>query len=258
MFTSIDDRIPIKQLIASQIEDAILSKKYVPGSKLPSENELCEQFNVSRTSVREALQILVAHGLITVEKGKGIFVNRITSESVVNPLEKYLRLKLDRHYVLDFVHARQMIEPTIAYQAALNHDIDDIMKLQESIDKLAVCESKPTIIAQYDMMFHQTLAEATKNIIIPILIRPIHNMMPELKTKVVANVDDAREKAVEWHLKILTAVKNGDANEAYNCMVEHLKIAEEHASKMIAKQNNEDELIEIDKHDNNETGEKNG
>ncbi len=101
MFNSIEARVPIKQLIASEIEDAILTKKYLPGAKLPSENELCAQFNVSRTSVREALQVLSAHGLITVEKGKGIFVNRITSESVINPFEKYLKQRLARQTRLD-------------------------------------------------------------------------------------------------------------------------------------------------------------
>ena len=67
-------RISIKEIIASQIEEAILGKKYLPGSKLPSENELCKMFGVSRTSVREAIQILHGHGLVSIEKGKGIFV----------------------------------------------------------------------------------------------------------------------------------------------------------------------------------------
>ncbi|MFC2084543.1 FadR/GntR family transcriptional regulator [Bacteroidota bacterium] len=229
MFTSLGERIPIKQIIVSEIEDAILTKKYLPGSKLPSENELCAQFNVSRTSVREALQILSAHGLITVEKGKGIFVNRITSESVVNPLEKYLKQSLDRNYVLDLVHARQILEPAIAKEASLNHDEEDIERLVHNIDMLKTCDGGYQELANIDMLFHQDLARATKNVVVPLLLKPIHNLLPELKSRVYATVDDAKDSAVTWHSKILEAVKERDSQSAFDGMVEHLKIAERHA-----------------------------
>ncbi len=91
MFNPLDKRVSIKELIASQIEDAIFEKKYLPGSKLPSENELCNMFGVSRTSVREAIQVLQAHGLVSIEKGKGIFVKSISSESVSNNILKVFR-----------------------------------------------------------------------------------------------------------------------------------------------------------------------
>ena len=55
IFSPLESRESISKLISAQIENAIFEKKYLPGSKLPSENELCEQFGVSRTSVREAL-----------------------------------------------------------------------------------------------------------------------------------------------------------------------------------------------------------
>ena len=239
MFTSLGDRIPIKQMIATQIEDAILSKSYLPGSKLPSENELCAQFNASRTSVREALQILSAHGLITIEKGKGIFVNKITSESVINPLEKYLKLKLDRNYVIDLVKTRQMIEPTIARDAALNYNEKDLSELKQNVEELNNCNGDYQQLAQLDVEFHQLLAKATQNEIIPLLIRPLHNMMPQLKSAVYATINQAKGSALEWHEKILNAVEARDAESAYNFMVEHLKIAEEHARKVLATHENE-------------------
>ncbi|MBN1302079.1 MAG: FadR family transcriptional regulator [Melioribacteraceae bacterium] len=229
MFNSIDERIPIKQIIASQIEDAILTKQYAPGDRLPSENELCEQFNVSRTSVREALQVLSAHGLITIEKGRGIFVNRITSESVVNPLEKYLKLNLSKNYIIDLVNARQMIEPSIAKDASIHHDAEDIHLMKVNIEQLKNHSGGFEVLAELDMEFHQLLARATKNKVIPLLITPIHNLMPQLKSAVYANVNDAKESAVEWHTKILNAVEQRDGEKAFNCMVEHLKIAEKHA-----------------------------
>jgi GntR family transcriptional regulator, transcriptional repressor for pyruvate dehydrogenase complex len=242
MFNSIKDRVPIKQIITSQIEDAILSKKYLPGSKLPTENELCAQFNVSRTSVREALQTLSAHGLITVEKGKGIFVNRINSESVTNPLAKYLKQHLDRHTVTDIVRARQMIEPLIAQNAALNHTDKDIESLENDILQMEKSTKGFNELVELDMRFHYNLSLATKNQVIPLLLKVIQGLLPGLKSQVYANVDDAKEAAIIWHSKILDAVKQRNAELAYQSMVEHLEKAEEHAEQVLLLKETEDEI----------------
>jgi len=238
MFKPIQDRTPIKELIAKQIEEAILAKKFLPDEKLPSENELATQFSASRTSVRETSQNLAAQGLIRVEKGKGIFVNHITSETVVTPLAKYLRLRLDRNYVLDLVHARQIIEPAIAREAALNHEEKDIAALESAIDKLRNSNGGYLELAQLDMEFHQDLARATRNLVVPMLLKPIHALLPDLKSTVYANVDEAKESAVEWHGNILRAVKERNPEESAEMMIEHLKIAEKHAEMILKNKNN--------------------
>jgi GntR family transcriptional repressor for pyruvate dehydrogenase complex len=245
MFNSIETRVSIKQLIASQIEDAILTKKYLPGSKLPSESELCEQFNVSRTSVREALQILYAHGLITVEKGKGMFVNRITSESVINPFEKYLKQRLDRHTVTDLVRVRQMIEPSIAKQAALHRTDQDLANMENDIKNMEKCTEGYMELVDLDMMFHQHLAASTQNQVVPLILKVIQGILPELKSQVYVNVEDAKEAAIVWHLKIFNAVKAGNAEKAFKSMVEHLAKAEEHANKVLQLEETETEKGEI-------------
>ena len=133
MFNPLNERVSIKELIASQIEDAILEKKYLPGNKLPSENELCQMFGVSRTSVREAVQILQAQGMVSIEKGKGIFVKNISSESVSLNILKFLEHRFQGDYFFDLIHARQIIEPGIAYLAAMNRTDEDLIKLEKDI-----------------------------------------------------------------------------------------------------------------------------
>lgn len=233
MFKQIETRVPLSKIISAQIEEAILTKKFEPGSKLPSELELCEQFGASRTSVREALQILSAHNLITIIKGKGIFVNKISSESVTSPLTKYLKMKLDRNYVLDLVHARQILEPAIASYAALNRTDEDLQKLEANLQALEAYEGDYLELAQLDMQFHMLLAKASKNSVIPLLLHPIHSMMPQVKSTIYASVDDAKGSAVIWHRKIFVEIVNQDATAAHKAMTEHLKIAEAHAEKAL-------------------------
>lgn len=242
MFKSLEERVPLKEIIVKQIEGAILNKKYLPGSKLPTETELGKQFGVSRTAVREAIQILSARGLIYVEKGRGIFVNKITSESVIDPFKNYLRLKLDKDSVLDLTHARQMIEPSIAREAAKNRKEEDIQILQKDILALENCGDNYEELAALDMLFHLDIAKATHNAVIPLIIQPVHSLLPKIKPYVYAKVEDSKESALVWHKKIFEDIIKSDGDAAFMDMMEHLRMAEKHARKVLEIENSIDIL----------------
>lgn len=235
MFNPLAERVSIKELIASQIEEAILNKEYLPGSKLPSENELCKMFGVSRTSVREAIQILNVQGLVKIEKGKGIFVKNISSESVSNSILKFLEHRFEGDYYFDLIHARQIIEPGIAYLAAMNRTDEDLVNLKEAIDNIAQNDGDPIKHGEYDMAFHMHLARASKNKLLPLLLKPIHKLMPSVKSKILTDVEEAKEAAVVWHTKIYEKIKNQDPDGARSAMVAHLKIAEKHIEQAVSK-----------------------
>jgi GntR family transcriptional repressor for pyruvate dehydrogenase complex len=233
LFTPVKNREPISKIIAFQIEKAILTKKFLPGSKISSELQMCKEFNVSRSSVREAIRSLTSQGLLKVIKGKGIFVNEISIESVTYPLHKYLTLKLEREYVLDVVRARQMIEPGVAYYAAINYSDEDMILLKNDIRDLKNCKGGYSELAKLDTLFHMHLAKASKSLILPILLEPIHKLNPDIKSFVYANVNDAKKMAVLWHKKIYDAVIKRNADKARKTMQEHLIIAEKHAELML-------------------------
>lgn len=211
-----------------KIEEAILVKKLPPGSKLPSEQELCNQFGVSRTAVREALRTLNGRGLVTSVKGTGVFVNNPSADTVTNPMHMYLHLRYEKTHVLDVIHARQMIEPAIAAAAALNYTEEDAIKLKRDLDDLINCSDEHTELSRLDMLFHLDIARASENPIVPLIIDPIHRLMPKIKSDVYGAVKDAKPSAVEWHTKILNAILQRDPRAAREAMEQHLRIAEEH------------------------------
>lgn len=234
MFNPLAERVSIKELIASQIEEAILNKKYLPGSKLPSENELCKIFGVSRTSVREAIQMLHVQGLVNIEKGKGIFVKNISSESVSNSILKFLEHRFEGDYYFDLIHARQIIEPGIAYLAAMNRTDEDLANLKEDIEDIAGNDGDPIKHGEYDMSFHMHLAQASQNKLLPLLLKPIHKLMPSVKSKILTDVKEAKEAAVVWHTKIYEKIKIQDPDGAKSAMIAHLAIAEKHIEKAVS------------------------
>lgn len=235
MFNPIAKRDHLSKIVALDIEKAILSKNYLANEKLPSEQDFCDQFGVSRTAVREALQTLSARGLIRIEKGRGAFVERLSAKTVTDPFYLFLELRRDKSYELDVLRARQLIEPPVAGLAALNHDVEDISKLKANLDLLSKSSKRVEEVAQIDMEFHILLAKATKNDIMPLILDPIHRLMPKIKVSILETVDNAKDSAYEWHSKILKQVLDRNDIGAYNAMKDHLEHAEQHMREMLRK-----------------------
>jgi GntR family transcriptional repressor for pyruvate dehydrogenase complex len=160
----------------------------------------------------------------------------MSADSVTAPMHLYLELTYDRNHVLDVVHARQVIEPPIAASAAAHHTDEDADRLWKDIDDLKACEDDFKQLASLDMRFHLNIARASENPIIPLILEPIHRLLPQIKSSVYASVDEAKESALIWHRKILDEIIARNAEGARLAMTEHLVIAEEHARRMLAVQ----------------------
>ncbi len=233
MFTPVGNRELLSIRVADEIEDAIENGKIQIGTKLPSEFELCSQFGVSRTAVREALRMLSAKGMISIEKGRGIFVRGLTSKHVTDPMHSYLKTKVGASYIIDIIEAREFLEPEIARGAAKNRNEEDLDKLRADVDAMKVFVGTPAEWAKLDMNFHLNIAQATQNNLLPLMLKPVFRLMPEIKSKIMSDVPEARESAIEWHSRILKAIEIGDPDLCYNEMKQHLVIAKEHAQKMM-------------------------
>lgn len=235
MFKQVGSKTLLSKSVEEQIEQAIQQRKLAPGHKLPTEMQLCSSFGVSRTVMREALRMLSARGLITIQKGKGMFIRDFSSSSVTDPMRLFLKLNYNRNHTLDVIHARQAIEPSIAAMAARNRKADDLTKLKSNLRELSQSRGGFEVLASLDREFHLLLAKASGNPIIPLVMEPIHKLMPQIKSSVYATVDDARESAVKYHGMIIESVERQDAEASKHRMEEHLKRAEEHALKMLAQ-----------------------
>ena len=235
IFSSIGDRTSLGQKVASKIEKAILSKELSLGDKLPSEHELCEQFEVSRTSVREAIRILSTQGIVQVEKGKGAFVKNLSSQSVIDGILKFYQQRLSGEYPLDLTRARKAIEPNIAYYAALNRTEKDLQKLEEHFRLEKENEEDLCLTFKYDMAFHIDLAYASKNKAFILMLKPLIQFKLEVEMK----VGDAPDNADLCHQQLLDAIIDRDAESAKKSMIEHLNNAEvEHSILISSKKAN--------------------
>jgi GntR family transcriptional repressor for pyruvate dehydrogenase complex len=235
IFTGITDKTPLSKKIADEIEKAILNKKLIVGDKLPSEHELCEQFGVSRTSVREAVKILITQDIVEVKKGHGIFVKSISPENITEGIIKFYRHMLNEEYAMDLIHARQALEPSIAYYAALNRSEEDLKIIEQNIILLKKHNKNPKKSAEFDLKFHDSLAVASRNNLFVFMMRPLHNLIPPIKSKIHKVLKGSTDLALEWHDKIFEAVKDKKPELAKLNMIEHLKIAEKQIKEVYEK-----------------------
>lgn len=233
MFRPVGNKELLSIRVADEIEAAIQKGKILIGEKLPSELELCNQFGVSRTAVREALRMLSAKGMISIEKGRGIFVRGLTSKNVTDPMHSYLKTKGGASYIIDIIEARYIIEPEIASKAAINRDDENIARMQKDIESMRNFHGKPEDLAKLDMDFHLSIAQATQNNLLPLMLKPVFRLMPEIKSRIITDVPEARDSAIEWHFKIMQVIIDQDSEKAYSLMKQHLGIARDHAEKMM-------------------------
>jgi GntR family transcriptional repressor for pyruvate dehydrogenase complex len=135
---------------------------------------------------------------------------------------------------MDIVRARQILEPNIAELAAQNRSLADLKLLAADIEALRRCSGGFEELAKIDTQFHLNVAKASGNSLMPLLLEPIHRLIPEIKSKVYATIEDAKDSAVVWHQRILDQIESQKPAAARKAMAEHLRIAETHAKRMMS------------------------
>ena len=215
-FTTIAaSHVPLPERAAEQIVRLIASKHLEPGQKLPNEFELCEQLNVGRGTVREAVKLLAARHVLEIRRGKGTFVADEPGE-VKDPFGFTFchdRLKLAR----DLLEIRLQLEPWAASLAAERATEDDITHIAE---KCALVESdilsgKDHLPA--DVAFHVGIAESAHNDVLPKII-PVISYSVDL----IGTVETVRFDTVAGHRTIRDAIAAHDMQAAEKAMREHL------------------------------------
>ena len=127
--------IPISQNIANEISDMIfLQKKYKPNDKLPNEHQLAKELGVSRTTIREAVKILVANGVLTIERGRGTFVTK-KPDSQNDPFGiSYIEDK--KELVHNWFEMRLILEPAnvrMVVERASDEEIQEILAYESCL-----------------------------------------------------------------------------------------------------------------------------
>jgi DNA-binding FadR family transcriptional regulator len=207
-------------MLAQEIRAKILGFGLEPGTPLPSEPELIEQSGLGRASVREAIRLLEAQGLIVIRRGShgGILVAQPNLSNLSHNIAPVLTLS--KAPLRDLTSYRKMVEPPAAGMAASIASDDD----KKELLKLAEHNPGPGYINE--VAFHERVAELADNLLLRVLIRVPHDLLREhLKGE---SLDDAVvDEANHAHMAIAKAIVAGESEHAARAMMKHLEAFEE-------------------------------
>lgn len=214
------DTRKLYQQVANAIVAAIRDGRYAVGKRLPSERDLAEEYKVSRPTVREAMIALEIRGLVEARHGSGIYVTDRGDGLQAGP-------DLDIG-AFELTEARMLFEAESAALAATTiseAELDELERLLEDMvqENLKVGEMSPAETA--DRQFHVTIAKATRNIAIVMVVETLWDMRYR-SPLCVAMLQRARKVGVrplvDDHRDILHALRSRDPDQAREAMRRHL------------------------------------
>ncbi len=202
-------------VLAERLQQQILGGTYAPGAALPTERELVTTTGLGRGSVREALRILEAQGLVRTRAGRygGSVVARPTDALLATHINLFA--KGNRVSLRALVEARQALEPMVAYLAARNRTAEDLAALKaisKRIDQAAI-DDVPLFL-QENVQWHSALAAASHNDLLRAFTASISAQMFEASRLDKFASPDVRGLVTHAHRRILQAIEAQDADAA--------------------------------------------
>jgi GntR family transcriptional repressor for pyruvate dehydrogenase complex len=209
--------------IVQQFHSLIRQGVLQHGARLPSERMLAEQFNVSRSSVREAIRSLELQGLVVSRRGSGTFINTEAIETVVALLAS--TLSAGNETMKEIFEVRHLLEPQIAAVAATRAGLDEVQRLADILEDQQQQLEKGESGVDADTAFHFALASATHNSALVKVVSAVEDILKLSRDRSLQEPGRAKRSLVS-HRQILEKVKAGDSEGAREAMEYHLTSVE--------------------------------
>lgn len=233
----------ISDSVAEEIKQRILSGSLVAGNKLPPERELALQFNVSRPSVREAINKLQAKGIIRKVPGGGNYIKDDLGSSFADPLlELFANNKNASFDILELRFAVEALSAYFAAKRATKPQLENIKQKYKELLKLHE-DGVPEEEAKADVAFHMAIAEASNN---PAIVHLMRNLLNVLEVSISSyfneSTTDRSIRLPKEHGDILDAILKQKPILARERMKFHIAGVERRlaALRYEESQNNED------------------
>lgn len=212
-------RLPLSADIAKQLHDSIVSGAFSPGDQLPGQRELATSFGASMASIREAISVLTAIGLLDVRPGKGTTVVGMTESD--SPFHGWLGLADSPDAISDLLEVRRLLETFVVTKAAnaAAHEVASAQRsrLQELASAMRDTVDDPDAYLEADLAFHEYLAELSGN-------RVLWRMMKIIRSPLKWQLQNSNREhlqrhgnllmSFEAHARLAQAISEGDSEEA--------------------------------------------
>jgi len=201
---------------------------FKPGGKLPSQNELVEEFGVSRTGIREALQMMSALNLIEIRPGLGCFVKTVSPEYIIN--SDVMAILLEKEAILEVIETRKIIESGIAALATERAKSEDFWRMEDVLIQVDRAIQRGDTVAVVAAEFHYALAKASHNCVLAKLVRSFTHLMAKAGELLESSVEDLaafKQHELDSHRELYNLIKQGDPQKSRLAMIQHISYSED-------------------------------
>jgi GntR family transcriptional regulator, transcriptional repressor for pyruvate dehydrogenase complex len=211
--------------VAQQLAEQIHAGCLEPGEKLPPEARLVEQFQVSRTVLREAVSRLKSLGLVASRQGSGVYVSASPRYA---PLNFDARHSESREAVVQMAEVRRALEAEAAGLAAQRRSAADVKRLKQAVQALDRAVKAGGNGVEQDLQFHRAIAEASHN---PFLIGTLDYLAQFMRGAIgVTRANEARRadfaaQVREEHAAMVLAIEAADVAKARSAASRHMNNA---------------------------------
>lgn len=206
------------QQAADQMISMVRRGVWRPGDQLPSERDLVEKFEVGRSTVREALQILATLNVVQIIPGQGSFIKAVGPDDLFRP--DLISLLINDAAILDVIETREMIEPHTIRLTCLRISDEEIDAIERLLDHHEATLASGGDVAHDAMMFHIMLAEASRNAVAITFIRSLLELLQERRWR--DNPEALKQRELREHRELLRLVRLRDGEAASRYLVRHI------------------------------------
>lgn len=202
-------RKTLAQEVAERLMEGIVNEEYAIGEKLPIEPELMKIYGVGRSSIREAIKILLIKGILSVQQGVGTFV---VSASPQESLERHM----DKAQFAEVLEVRSILDAKIAGKAAIHRTAEDlqVMKMYLDLRNVLAEEKKALECYEADVNFHVSIARACgNNLLKEIFIVASRSILASFKDR-HNNETESFKISQKIHTDLYSAIEHQDAEKA--------------------------------------------
>lgn len=205
--------------VMDQIVNAISSGEFPQGSKLPSERELAEIFQVSRTVIREAIRSMESVGYLE-SRTNGTYIREVSVDDILSPLMSVLAQ--DSRTTDDIMELRLILEPSSTSLVAKRITAEQLQELEEILQDMEQSVAAGQSGSRHDARFHAKLIDFSQNEVLRSVYKVCEHGMVDM-IDAVGNIEGQPEIACGCHRKIYQALCDRNAVAAKQAMYDHLK-----------------------------------
>ncbi len=214
------ERRTLVQSVVEQLLEYIREGKIAPGQKLASERDLMHSLGVGRSSLREALQALVALEVLEIRPGKGYFVRRLKPAGIVQP--EALGALIEIESLNDLLEVREMLEMETIVLAARRATEDDFKRLACKVTEMKEALAAGQRVYKLAAEFHTVLAEAAHNPVLVRLMQTVSSLLRARGERIEKAIPNRSEREVVLHEQLFEALLTRIPEECTKAMREHL------------------------------------